>query len=112
MSYDTVRSVEIPENEEYRDMLFVVYENCGVYAFDISNPECPVQLTEYLLSANNNTYEFLCNPNDGLFYNAHGDAGLYILNYHHVNKPYIDCREAPLGSRKNTGVELGKKHPE
>ncbi len=71
----TLKSIEV-----LGERLFVVHENDGLFAFDLSDPANPTVLTEYLLSANNNTYELIFR--DGYFYNAHGDAGLYVFQYH------------------------------
>ncbi len=70
----TLKSIEV-----VGDRLFLVHENDGLFAFDLADPENPAVLAEYLLSANNNTYELVFR--DGYFYNAHGDAGLYVFQY-------------------------------
>jgi len=69
-----VRSLEVIDG-----MLVVQSENSGFYAFDLTDPLRPVQTDERLLSGNNNAWG--ATYRDPYFFDAHGDAGLYAIQW-------------------------------
>ena len=63
------------------DRLFLMQQNVGPVLYRIGDPaiEAPVLLGYLMMTANNNSGDMI--EQDGFLYNAHGDAGLYVLAY-------------------------------